>query len=159
MSLMLRMRVTTNSKDTYFKVNIFFLSTVFLSAVFLLSEIVEYFSKELSQPPSHHKNNHYTQQPSDSRQRPRLLESQAFVLFIQRKRREGIHGRVGEPNWFVLLAVSAGVKMAFQHFQNVCVREMWVAFYHRPPLNLKITGDLLGSEGVPDSICLSKASR
>lgn len=43
--------------------------------------------------------------------------------------------------------MSAGEKMAFQHFQNVCVREMWVVFYHRPPLNLKITGDLLGSEG------------
>lgn len=42
------MRVTTNSKDTYFKVNVFFLFTVFLSAVFLQSEIVEYFSKELS---------------------------------------------------------------------------------------------------------------
>lgn len=48
MSLMFRMRMTTNSKDAYFKVNIFFLSTVFSSPVFLLSEIVEYFSKELS---------------------------------------------------------------------------------------------------------------
>lgn len=64
---------------------------------------------------------------------PDSLESQTIVVvvFMQRKRREDIHGCVGEPNWFVLLAVSAGVKMAFQRLQNVPTREMWVVFYHR----------------------------
>lgn len=90
------------------------------------------------------------------------LESQTFVLLIQRKSREGIHGHVGEPNWLVLLAVSAGVKMAFQHFQNVCVRDVdavFIAGLHQIWRNtdLEITADPLESEWVPDSICLTKA--
>lgn len=94
--------------------------------------------------------------PSDCCQPPQPLESQTFVLFIQRTRREGIHGRVGEPNWFVLLAVSAGVKMVFQHFQNVCVRDVG-RLLSQAFTDLEITGDPLGSGSVPDSICLTKA--
>lgn len=98
--------------------------------------------------------------PPDSCQPPQPLESQTFVLFIQRKRREGIHGRVGEPNWFVLLAVSAGVKMAFQHFQNICERDVGhilsQAFTESEDTDQEITGDPMGSEWVPDSICLTK---